>query len=272
LKDSPVFARERAFHDDWAYSIRVEDLPLEASFNGSTTPEPRWIMQQLGDVRGMRLLELGTGAGEGAVNFALRGAEVTATDISPGMLTVVQRLAAYHNVSVSTRQCDADDLSVFADNTFDIVYAANVLHHVDLEKCLPQIRRVLKCEGRFAFWDPLAYNPAINVYRRMATQVRTEDEHPLRKRDIALIQRHFPHLHLNFFWLTALTVFAKFYFVDRIHPNADRYWKRIITHQNSIRWMYLPLAAVDRILMTVFPPFRWLCWNVAGVANQEGRK
>ena len=38
-------------------------------------------------------------------------------------------------------------------------------------------------------WDPLKYNFFINVYRKIATDVRTEDEHPLSIEDINLIKK-----------------------------------------------------------------------------------
>ena len=45
--------------------------------------------------------------------------------------------------------------------------------------------------GVAVFWDPLRYTPVINIYRRMATKVRTEDEHPLGKSDVRLMRRTF---------------------------------------------------------------------------------
>ena len=50
-----------------------------------------------------------------------------------------------------------------------------------------EIRRVLKPGGRFFSYDPLAYNPAINVYRKMATEVRTPDEQPLTRADVQIL-------------------------------------------------------------------------------------
>src|SRR6266478_423259 len=54
-----------------------------------------------------------------------------------------------------------------------------------------QAHRALKPGGRFFSINPVAYNPVINVYRRMATEVRTEDENPPTRSDIALARRFF---------------------------------------------------------------------------------
>lgn len=260
--------RERAFHDEWAEAIDPAAVKVRESFTGSTSPEGAWIAAQLGDLKGKRVLELGSGAGEGAVYFALQGAEVVATDLSPGMLEVVRRVAERHGVSVQTRVASADDLSQFEEGSFDIIYAANLLHHVEIAPCLDEVRRVLKPGGVAAFWDPVAHNPAINVYRRMAMGVRTPDEHPIRRRDMALFTDRFREVRRRFFWLSALLVFVKFYLIDRIQPSEDRYWKLIIDREPELRWWIRPLLAFDRALLSIVPILGWWCWNIAIIVRK----
>ena len=143
--------KEREFHDDWAETINCHEVKVRETFNACTSPEPIWIRNQLGNLRNKRILELGAGAGEAAVYFALEGADVTATDLSPGMLDVTKRVADLHGVALKTIVSSAEDLSVFPSDSFDIVYAANTLHHVDIEKCLDEVKRVLKPGGRGAY-------------------------------------------------------------------------------------------------------------------------
>ena len=269
LSDTILREKEREFHDDWASSIDYRDVKVRETFSVSTSPEPRWIAAQLGDLTGRKVLELGSGAGEGAVYFALQGADVTATDLSPGMLQVVRKVAEHHNTHVKTNVCSADDLSDFDDESFDVVYGANLLHHVDIEKCLDEVKRVLRPGGLAAFWDPLAHNPVINAYRRMANEVRTEDEHPIRRSEMDYFTDRFATVQRQFFWLTTLSIFLKFYLIDRVHPNQDRYWKRIISREPELRRWYKPLAAFDRTLLTVFPFLGWWCWNIAIVARKK---
>ncbi|WIM05123.1 MAG: class I SAM-dependent methyltransferase [Candidatus Nitricoxidivorans perseverans] len=267
---SDVTRRELCFHDDWAQSIDPSSVAVEETFSACTSPEPQWLFAQMGDIRGKRLLELGSGAGEGAVFFAKRGAQVTATDLSHGMLEVVRKVAALHGTQVDTQVCSAEDLSAFRDGSFDVVYAANLLHHVDIRRCLDEVKRVLKPGGVAAFWDPMAHNPAINVYRRMAAPLRTADEHPLRRKELRWFRQRFPEVRTRFFWLTTLLVFLKFYLVDRVHPSADRYWKRILTHERSLRWLYRPLQALDTLLLAIAPPLGWYCWNICIFVRKDG--
>lgn len=266
---SDVLHRERKFHDEWAHSIDPARVMVFESFAGSTSPEGAWISERLGELDGLRLLELGSGAGEGAVFFARRGATVTATDLSPQMLGVVEKVAALHGVSVSTVVASAEDLSAFPDESFDIVYAANLLHHVDIARCLDEVRRVLRPGGRAAFWDPVAHNPIINVYRRMAAALRTPDEHPIRREDLDLFHTRFDGLETRFFWLTSLVVFLKFFLIDRVHPSSERYWKRILTEETDLRPWLAPLMALDRKLLRVLPFLRWWCWNVAIIVTRS---
>jgi 2-polyprenyl-3-methyl-5-hydroxy-6-metoxy-1,4-benzoquinol methylase len=214
------------------------------------------------------VLDLGCGLGEGAVWFALQGANVTALDISPKMLDVVEQVAARHGVAVSTHVGSAVDLSGLDDESFDVVYAANLLHHVDIPACLDGVYRVLKPGGRAAFWDPVEYNPVIEVYRFLASAVRTDDEHPLRRADVAVMERRFRRVETRGFWLTALVVFLKLFLVDRLHPSSHRYWKLVVEQQDRNRGFLRIAHAVDRVLLRIVPPFRWICWNMAAICDK----
>jgi SAM-dependent methyltransferase len=266
--DSACIAKERQFHDEWAASIEPREVPVLETFSASTSPEARWLVSQMGDLTGKRVLELGSGAGEGAVYFALQGAHVVATDISVGMLDVVERVAAIHGVTVERQACSAEDLSALPDASVDLIYGANVLHHVDVTRCLDEVKRVLKYGGMACFWDPVAHNPVINVYRRMANKVRTEDEHPIRRGDMKLFAERFRSVQKRFFWFSTMLIFVKFYLVDRVHPNEDRYWKRILVREKELRPLYLVLEKIDHVVLRVFPFLRWWCWNVAIVVRK----
>ena len=57
-----------------------------------------------------RILDIGAGLGESSVYFALRGARVTAVDISPRMIELAHRLARAHGVEVVERAIMPDEL------------------------------------------------------------------------------------------------------------------------------------------------------------------
>ena len=153
------------------------------------------------------------------------------------------------------------------DAKFDIIYAGNLLHHVNIEETITRIKPHLASGGLFVTWDPLAYNPAINVYRSMATNVRTPDEHPLKWSDIKLFHKHFEKVETRYFWFTTLIIFVIMALAQRRNPNKERFWKVVVQEGRRWQWLYLPLEKLDRLLLAAFPPLRLLCWNVETVAH-----
>jgi 2-polyprenyl-3-methyl-5-hydroxy-6-metoxy-1,4-benzoquinol methylase len=252
---------EEVFHDEWAASVDVTKINVRQMNEALTAPEMRYIRKTLGDLRGRTLLDVGCGLGEAAVYFALEGAAVTATDISPGMCDATQRLAQANHTTLSTHVSAAEDLGIAQDVKFDIIYTGNTLHHVDIATTMPKLLKHLKPDGVFVSWDPVAYNPAINHYRRHAMEVRTEDEHPLRLCDIRAVRSSFRESHTRWFWLTTLCVFLYMRFIQRRDPNKERYWKKVIEEADQWRWLYRPLELLDRALLLI-PFLRPLCWNV----------
>lgn len=253
--------REVAFHDAWANTTPLEDVLVRECFEAPTALENQFILSRIGDLRGKKLLDIGAGLGESSIYFALRGADVTALDISPLMIEKIVTLGKRYGVELEVRVADGENLNVPA-NQYDLIYLANTIHHVqDRAALFQQMFRALKPGGAFFSYDPLAYNPVINIYRRMAVRVRTPDESPLTIGDLKLAQKYFSNVGHREFWLSTLVLFVKYYLKDHVHPNSDRYWKRILRETpRTLRW-WAPLASLDR-LFTRIPGLRWLSWNV----------
>lgn len=101
-----------------------------------------------------RLLDVGAGPGTITVDFAATVAHVTATEIDDRALSLSRDLAAERaatNVDFSVE--DVHALS-FADDTFDVVHAHQVLQHVgDPVQALREMRRVTVPGGIVAARD-----------------------------------------------------------------------------------------------------------------------
>lgn len=257
-----ILENEQIFHDDWAESEDIMSIDIMKRNTALTAPEMRFIRDKLGDIGGKSLLDVGCGLGEASVFFALLGANVTASDLSPGMLKVTNDLATRNNVSVKTHLASADDLNFHEGETFDIIYAGNLLHHVDIEETLNRFRNHLSENGVLVTWDPLAYNPIINVYRMIATDVRTPDEHPLKMRDIRLFREYFNKVETEYFWLTTLIIFIFMALLQRRNPNSERYWKSVVDESDKWTWIYKPLSLFDRVIYRIMPFLKPLSWNV----------
>ncbi|MDF0554157.1 class I SAM-dependent methyltransferase [Kamptonema sp. UHCC 0994] len=259
--------KERQFHDAWASTIDVDGIRVKDYFEACTAPENRFILRQLGDITGKKLLDLGCGAGENSVYFAKKGALCVATDYSPGMVEVALKLAETNGVKIEGCTANAMELE-FPDNTFDIVYASNLLHHLPEPKmAIREMHRVLKPGGKACFWEPLKHNPVINVYRRMATKVRTEDETPLDINIVKFVNSLYSDVAYDTFWLATLWIFLRFYLIEKVHPNKERYWKKIIIEQARLEPEYRRLENLDNFLKKL-PVMKRFAWNLAVVARK----
>lgn len=268
---APIHNREIVFHDEWAAATPVTEVRVRECFEAITAVENRFILRQMGPLKGKRILDIGSGLGESSVYLALQGAEVMMVDISAGMIEKAKAVGRFHGVHLEGVPAVGESIPT-RDSEFDIVYTANTIHHIsNRRQFFSEMLRVLKPSGKFFSFDPIAYNPAINIYRRMATAVRTEDEAPLKIGDVSLAREYFADVHYRTFWITTLALFAKYYLIDGVHPNADRYWKRILVETPSSLGWWRPLLSLDSVL-TQLPGVRWLGWNVvmSGMRPDEG--
>lgn len=265
----PLARREAVFHDAWASNTNLDDILVRECFEAPTALENRFILSRIGSLRGKKLLDIGAGLGESSVYFALQGAKVTTVDVSPAMVETALRLGKKFNVELDGIVSEGENLNAPAES-YDLIYIANTIHHIqDRPSLFEQMRRALKPGGMFFSYDPLTYNPAINIYRRIATEVRTPDEAPLSIADIRLARKYFKDVGHREFWISSLALFAKYYLADGVHPNADRYWKRILReNRKSLSW-WIPLAKLDSVL-TRIPLVRWMAWNVVMWGQKSG--
>lgn len=96
--------------------------------------------------RGMKVMEIGCGAGSASCRFAENGALVTAVDITSKAIELTTRHAAVSNIQgVSAVQSDAEDLSIVPDGCIDYLYSWGVMHHssrpeVCFEKCFLKMK------------------------------------------------------------------------------------------------------------------------------------
>jgi SAM-dependent methyltransferase len=256
------FADEERLFDTWAQTTNMENIDVKLMNESPTAPEMRYIMKLLGDVSDKRILDLGCGLGEASVYFSLKGARVTAVDLSAKMLGNVRKLAAINHIKVRTVRAAVEHLPFPKSEKFDIVYAGNLFHHVNIALSFSQLLPHMHAGSILVCWEPVQYNPVINIYRRIARNVRSFDERPIRLSDIDLMHRYFREVRVQWFWLTSLLVFLVMFFWQRRNPNRERFWKSVVREGPKWAWLYTPLENLDRMLMTIFPKLGPLCWNV----------
>jgi SAM-dependent methyltransferase len=100
-----------------------------------------------------RSLEIGAGTGYFTLNLLQAGfvRRAVCSDISPGMLEVLQGNARRLGLEVATVRGEAEQLPL-ADASFDLVFGHAVLHHLpDLPRAFSEFHRVLAPGGMLVF-------------------------------------------------------------------------------------------------------------------------
>ena len=129
----------------------------------------------------------------------------------------------------------------FSDATFDIIHGNAILHHLDLEKSLHEIKRILKKEGTAVFVEPLSINPVIELYRKLTPNIRTPDEQPFRRRELKIIQKYFPNSEIQYFGcFTLLGVMMR----------KSKYFHKILD----------TLYKIDEVFLGAGSPFKLFAW------------
>jgi SAM-dependent methyltransferase len=195
--------REAAFHDRaFAEHTRAAGGKFYA-----TTASSKGLYRELilRDCAGRQVLEYGCGTGSHAFELAACGAQVAGIDISPEGIAQARARAAAEGLEdhLCLQVMNAEALE-FPAGHFDLVCGSGILHHLDLERALAELRRVLKPGGRAVFFEPLGHNPLIALYRRLTPGMRSADEHPLRWAELQQLARHFAHARFHCFHLCSL--------------------------------------------------------------------
>ena len=131
---------------------RVAD-DYEAMFGDSVDdPATSALLELLGDVSAMRLLDVPCGQGRVARELTRRGAEVVGADLSSALLAKARAFDATDPFGTQYLQIDAAAPDAFAGETFDGVVCNYGLSDIDdLKGFLATVTRVLRAGGPFAF-------------------------------------------------------------------------------------------------------------------------
>ncbi len=111
-------------------------------------------------VKGKKILCLASGGGQQAPIFAAAGAHVTLLDNSPNQLKQDEMVAQRENLKIQLVLGDMRDLSVFKDETFDLIFhPVSNLFVDDINIVWKESYRVLKKGGRLlsGFCNPVLF-------------------------------------------------------------------------------------------------------------------
>lgn len=236
--------RERAFFDRSSAAQFDAEGPIP-------NEHVRMLLERLGPARDMTVLDCGCGAGELALELSEQGAHVAGFDLSQESVKLMRARADRVGVPSPGGLVSVMERLPFGDETFDAVVGKSILHHVDVEASLAEVRRVMKPGARALFIENQVINPFLRFARNTLTgrfgvaRVGTPDEHPLVRQDYDAIRRLFPDLTLDY---------PDFRFFGLFSRNVLRYERAL--------WLARALGKTDDLIYRRLPRARKFGYHV----------
>jgi 2-polyprenyl-3-methyl-5-hydroxy-6-metoxy-1,4-benzoquinol methylase len=237
---------EKAWHDKWYAENARSEFPddpdkfrelfsrvqLEPFCNGGWA---YWgdaraeMMEIIGDVRGLSVLDYGCGSGQLGMYLAMQGAKVSGFDLSPNGVEVANWASSKYGLNCSFRALDAEEID-YPDDSFDLIVGFGVLHHViKYPKAAAQMARVLKPGARAIFHETLWDNPLINFARRFTMESSDAGDAHLTSRGLKQFGAPFAKTEVrqqNILYM--LKRFSKLPVRDLSHPLVPRpFWRGV---------------------------------------------
>ena len=140
-----------------------------------------------------------------AIDISDKGIEEAKKDLRSFTLALQSqgRTVKIKNDQIEFRVENCENTSLDS-NSFDVIYGAGILHHINLKKSLEEIDRLLKKDGVVIFTEPMGTNPIINIYRKFTPKARSDDEVPLSFKDIDLIKSVFKNSNIKYYGFLTL--------------------------------------------------------------------
>ncbi|TMQ89986.1 class I SAM-dependent methyltransferase [Actinomadura soli] len=116
----------------------------------------RVIVQASGVTSGDRVLDIAAGSGNAAINAALTGADVVASDLTPELLEAGREEAARRGAHLEWREADAEALP-FGDGEFDVVLSCvGIMFAPHHQAAADELIRVCRPGGTISLlnWTP----------------------------------------------------------------------------------------------------------------------
>ena len=239
-------ASEQRFHDDRYADETRADLDKYYAVMQRSLGLFRQLAREAS--RGADVLEYGCGAQPHSLEVARDARSVHGIDISPVAIEQARASATAEGLDrFEFTVGDAESLD-FPDDSFDLVFGSAIVHHLEIDRALRDVARVLRPEGRALFIEPLGHNPLINLYRSRTPELRTPDEHPLRLDELELAASFFREHDYRYF---------HFFSLASVPFRSSRLFEPLLAG----------LDAADRALFTVGPARR-LAWYVVMVLDR----
>ena len=118
--------------------------------------EPDKVLAYIGDLKGKKLMDIGSGSGYFSFRFAKKGANVVAADVQEEFLAYVKDRITKEDVSpgsVTQRKISYTD-PFLNDKEMDIIFLCNVYHHIEnRQEYFTKVKKGLSMGGKLVVVD-----------------------------------------------------------------------------------------------------------------------
>jgi len=189
-----------------------------------------------GDVRNLKLIDVGCGSGYFAREMARGGARVTAVDISPRMIALARSEESASPLGIEYQIADAVELGdLHSEGSFDLATSCVALQdmpHVD--RVFTAVRRLLRPNGRFV---------ASITHPCTDTPFRQWERDDLRRKRWLCIDRYFDREVLEFTWLR----WPKEFTTRALHAPLEDWFSWILQAGFAVRGFHEPRPSEDTV-------------------------
>lgn len=245
---------EAEFQNERVQRAAAGEAEARDSFYYLADSAKRCYEQAIERVAGQVVLVVGCSEG-GVAPLVRRGARhVDGIDIAAdAIIRHAERLQAEGLAERARLQVMNGEALTFPSNSFDLICCTGVLHHLDVAKAAESWSRCLRHHGRAVVLEPMAWHPAIALYRLLTPSMRTPDEHPLTPRHIRQLRERFGHVEIKAFVLFSILSMA-------FGSSAQL--------RNLRESVHAALERIDRILLRVMPFLSYFCWTAVLVLEE----
>ena len=174
-----------------------------------------------------RVLELGAGTGLHTRVILETGAQVTASDISPNSLNLLNQQFKIVPVNLKTEVADMESLP-FDDSSFNVITSAGSLSYGDPILVDTEIRRVLRPGGMLICVDSLNHNPVYRANRWLHNMRGNRSKSTLKQMPnlarIRALSEGFSSVNVRFFGAISFAMpgIARFFGENTAREASDR--------------------------------------------------
>lgn len=164
IRSSNISSRSTESNSLYAAGARAYERHADASLYNAGYERPAMI-DVIGDVSGLRIIDAGCAGGYYAAAFSPRAASVIALDASAEMIGIVEE-KCLPNVQARTHDL-AEPLTWIADASVDLIVSSLAMHYLESwERTLREFHRVLVPNGRFVMsvHHPAMTDPLVEDY------------------------------------------------------------------------------------------------------------